>query len=62
MLNLSLAFLMLAVCLLIAGIVWLNVWIETRRVGGLYHWRFRSANRVYFGGSFYRSTRRLNHV
>lgn len=60
MLNLSLAFLVLGLCLLIAGIVWLNVWVECRLVGGLYHWRFRSCRRVYFGGSFYRSRRILS--
>ena len=57
MLNLILALFFLSGCLLLAGIVWLNVWAESFRVGGLYHWRFRSVRRVYFGGSFYRSRR-----
>lgn len=59
MLNLSLACLLLSLCLLLAGIVWLNVWVESFRRGGMVFWRLRSNRRVYCGGSFYRSTRTL---
>jgi hypothetical protein len=47
--------LLLALVLLVVGIVWFNLWIESFRRGGLTHWRVRSARRVYFGGSLYRS-------
>jgi hypothetical protein len=57
MINLILAFFVLALCLLIVGVVSLNIWIETLRVGGLYHWRVRTARGVIFGGSFYRPAR-----
>lgn len=56
--TLILACAILALCLLIAGVVSLNIWIETLRVGGLYHWRVRTARGVIFGGSFYRPRRR----
>ena len=59
MIDLVIACAILAVCLLIAGIVSLNFWIETLKVGGLYHWRLRGDRRVYCGGSFYRSSRQL---
>ena len=57
MIDLVIASAILALCLLIAGIVSLNFWIETLRIGGLYHWRLCGARGVIFGGSFYRPAR-----
>lgn len=59
MLNLILAFAVLGFCLLVAGVVWLNLWVEHFTRGGMIFWRLRSDRRVYCGGSFYRSSRRL---
>ena len=59
MLNFSIACAALGLCLLIAGVVWLNVWIEHFSRGGMTFWRLRNDRRVYCGGSFYRSSRQL---
>lgn len=57
MIDLVIACAILALCLLIAGVVSLNIWVETLKVGGLYHWRVRNSRGVIFGGSFYRPAR-----
>lgn len=59
MIDLILAFAVLGFCLLVAGVVWLNIWVETLKVGGLYHWRVRNSRGVIFGGSFYRPRQRV---